>query len=457
MSMWLITLILMATTITLPHKFKPRDYQLPFLAAMDRGIKRACCVWHRRAGKDKTFLNYTIKCMAQRVGQYYYYFPTMAQGRRSLWEGIDRDGFPFLRHFPPAWVRNRNDQEMRINAPNESIFRVVGTDKLEVVGPNPVGCVFSEYSLEHPKGWQYVRPILAENQGWAAFNFTPRGKNHGYQLYRMAQGNPDWFAELLTVDKTHAITQEAIDAERRAGMSEALIQQEFYCSFEYGAEGVYYNEVVNWLYEEGRIGVVKHNASLPVYTVHDPGYHWAIWFFQPCGPDIAFIRCYEELGVGVENIAQGIKDLVKEHGYRYGGHYAPIDTESNSAYKAVAGKSLKEHAAQNGLDLITLTPELKVNDGIERTRQFLHQCWIDAENCEIGLNALQSYCRKEIVRASTEDRHIFVERPDETNWARHLADAMRYASKAVKLLPSRDNEAEIAEHRRLQEKYRRPA
>lgn len=33
--------------LPLPHEFTPRDYQLPVLKALDGGINRAVCVWHR--------------------------------------------------------------------------------------------------------------------------------------------------------------------------------------------------------------------------------------------------------------------------------------------------------------------------------------------------------------------------------------------------------------------------
>ena len=41
-----------------------------------------------------------------------------------------------------------------------------------------------------------------------------------------------WFCEKLTVDDTGLITPEQIEEERRAGMSDGKIGQEFYCSFD---------------------------------------------------------------------------------------------------------------------------------------------------------------------------------------------------------------------------------
>lgn len=220
--------------ITIPHNYEPRPYQLPILSALDGGKKRGVCVWHRRSGKDKTFLNYLVKKMFQRVGIYYYFFPNYNQGRKILWDGIDRAGFAYMSHIPVKLRKKTNIQEMKVTLCNNSIFQIVGTDNIDsIMGTNPVGCVFSEYSLQDPQAWDFIRPILLENDGWAIFNYTPRGRNHGYKLYEMAKHNPDWFCELLTVEDTgDIITQDMLQAEREAGMDEQLLQQEYYCSFD---------------------------------------------------------------------------------------------------------------------------------------------------------------------------------------------------------------------------------
>jgi hypothetical protein len=219
--------------VTIPHKYSPRPYQKPLWAAIQRGIKRLVVVWHRRSGKDKTIVNIVASESQKRVGTYFYFFPTYAQGKKILWDGTDKDGFRFLDHFPKEIIKNKNETELRIEFKNGSAFQIIGTDKIDsIVGTNPIGCVFSEYSLQDPKAWDLMRPILRENGGWAIFNFTPRGVNHGFKILQVAKDNPDtWFHQVLTVDDTHAVSQEDIDAERREGMPEELIQQEFYCKF----------------------------------------------------------------------------------------------------------------------------------------------------------------------------------------------------------------------------------
>ena len=81
--------------------------------------------------------------------------------------------------FPPEVRRNMSEQEMQIEFHNGSTLQLVGSNNFDsLVGSPPVGLVFSEYALSNPTAWAYMRPILLENGGWAAFNSTPRGKNH---------------------------------------------------------------------------------------------------------------------------------------------------------------------------------------------------------------------------------------------------------------------------------------
>lgn len=252
--------------ITIPHNFSPREYQLPFLKAMDSGKKRAVLIWHRRSGKDKTVLNFTIKKMLERVGAYYYFFPSYAQGKKILWDGADKDGFKFLHHFPKEILDGKpNDSEMKIKLKNGSLFQIIGTDNYDsIVGTNPIGCVFSEYSLQDPNAWEYLRPILRENGGWAVFCYTPRGMNHGAKMLQVGKDNEEeWFTQVLTADDTQAISKEDIEKERKEGMPDDLIQQEFYCKFLDGA-GQYFRRILENTYTEIPEIVHNHNYQLGV-------------------------------------------------------------------------------------------------------------------------------------------------------------------------------------------------
>jgi hypothetical protein len=231
----------MKMEITIPFKFRPREYQLPFLKALDRGIKRAVIVWNRRSGKDKVCFNYMVKRACERVGTYFYFLPEYTQARKVIWDNIDNDGFKMLDHIPKELIKKTNDTTLKIELINGSIIQLLGADTFAKsgVGTNPIGVVLSEYSVNNPEVWNFIRPILAVNGGWAIFNFTPRGQNHAFKLLEIAKQNTDWFWEVLTVNETKVLTPEEIAKERQEGMSEAMIDQEYYCKFIESATSFY--------------------------------------------------------------------------------------------------------------------------------------------------------------------------------------------------------------------------
>jgi len=75
------------------------------------GALRIVIVWHRRCGKDYTALNLLIKESLKRIGVYFYFFPTYALGRKTVWEGFDYSGKPFLDCLPPGTVKNETEMK----------------------------------------------------------------------------------------------------------------------------------------------------------------------------------------------------------------------------------------------------------------------------------------------------------------------------------------------------------
>jgi len=209
---------------------------------MDSGKNRACCIWHRRSGKTLSLLNFAIKKSFERVGTYYHCFPEYSQGRKVLWDAIDNEGNKYIDyHIPKEFRKATNKNEMKVELSNGSVWQIVGADNYDsLVGPNPVGLILDEWAVSnrYPNAWNFFRPILAQNGGWAVFVYTPRGRNHGWDLHSMAISNPSWFYQMLTVDDTGAVTPDAIQAERKAGMPESMIQQDFYCSFLASTENI---------------------------------------------------------------------------------------------------------------------------------------------------------------------------------------------------------------------------
>ena len=158
----------------LPYKYIPRDYQKPLWDALFLEQKKRCLVfWHRRAGKDKTCINIMTAASQMRVGTYYYLFPELKQARRVIWKGIGDDGLRFIDHFPQELISKVNNTDMTIEFKNGSIFMLGGSDRFNaLMGTNPVGIILSEYALQNPMAWDFIRPILTQNNGWAIFETT---------------------------------------------------------------------------------------------------------------------------------------------------------------------------------------------------------------------------------------------------------------------------------------------
>jgi hypothetical protein len=416
--------------ISVPHKWRPRDYQKDLWAALEGGCKRAVAVWHRRAGKDSVSLNWTIREAFRRPGMYWHILPTYKQGRKIVWNGMTKEGRRFLDHWPAEAIVRARDDDMTLWLEGGSIWQVIGTDDVDsLVGTNVIGAVFSEYSLQNPAAWNYLRPILAENGGWALFIYTPRGRNHGYRLLEMAKENPKWYAQSLSVMDTHSLHKkgephdqepEAVSDEREAGMAEEMIQQEFYCSFDAPLVGSYYGDYLIRAKEDGRIGRVPFESQLAVDTFWDIGVNdsTAIWFVQRMGREIRLIDYYQHSGVGFEHYAK----ILRERPYVYGEHWGPHDLSVREI--SAEAKSRVETAMEHGIRF-NVAPKLSVQEGIEAVRKLFSRFYIDEAKCETGLNALRQYVKETIEGAEQPDgTPVYRDKPKH-DWTSNAADGLR--------------------------------
>jgi hypothetical protein len=401
---------------TIPYNFNPRDYQMPLLQAMDGNFLRAYCLWHRRAGKDKVLWNLMIKKTFERKGLYFYFLPTYTQGRKIIWDGIDNSGFKFINHIPiELRAEGVDKQQMKIPLKNGSIMQIIGTDNFDAIrGTNPVGCVFSEWAFQNPIVWEIVKPILRVNGGWAIFNTTPNGANHAFDLWNMVEDNEDWFCEKLTINDTGVVSIEEIQQERREGMSEDMIQQEYYCSFEAANIGSYYSEYMRRVKAENRICGIPYDEALKVDTWWDLGMDDAtsIWFSQQFGKEVRLIDYYENAGEGLKHYL----NVLEDKGYRYGTHHFPHDMKVR---ELGTGKSREDTVREYGLNDIEIHSAMSILDGIEAVRGILQNCWFDKEHCQHGINCLKSY-RKEY----DIEKKIYKSKPLH-DWSCHGADAFR--------------------------------
>lgn len=309
---------------------------------------------------------------------------------------------------------------MMIKFKNGSTWQVVGSDNYNsLVGSPPAGVVYSEWALANPLSWGYIRPILAENGGWALFIYTPRGRNHGADLYDAARSNPDWFAEKLTVDDTSIFTPERLEAERieylkESGpeMGKALFNQEYYCSFDAANLGSVYADWINEAENDGRVTSVKYQSEAKVNTYWDMGFGDAtsVWMVQLVHDEIHLIDYYESTGKGIE---EDCKEL-NSRGYKWGEHFMPHDAVHK--LKAANGRSLAQQATEIGF-APRIVPATSSANQIAVARKIMPLCWFDKVKCEFALKALRNYQFK-----FDNNRRVLSDEPIH-DWSSHACDA----------------------------------
>lgn len=436
----------MHNVIKVPYNYEPRSYQLGVLAALDQGFKKVLWIVHRRAGKDITALNYIIKRMHQEVGVYYYIFPTYSQAKKVIWDAMRNDGFRIIDHFPKELIETKNSQEMKIRMKNGSLFQLVGSDNFDsLMGTNPKGVVFSEYALQDPRAYEFIRPILTANGGWALFISTPRGKNHLWDLYNVAKRSPtEWWYEILTIKDTNVVTEEDIEKDRQDGMSEEIIQQEYYCDFNRGIDGSYYGRILQKLRLNEQIKNITTDSYAQVHTAWDLGFGDAtsIWFYQLCGNEVHLIDYYQNQGEGISHYASILDQKRRENSWVYGSHFAPHDAAAGSFD---TGMTKVRYADELGIKFTILKRE-PIDSGIERVRKFLPRCWFDEKRCEYGIRCLENYRKR-----YNEQMKIYSENPLHDMWS-DGADAFRYLCCAIETHQSSVGLA-LDEYRQMKNKY----
>jgi hypothetical protein len=417
----------MRTVVKLPHQFKARAYQSELLRAIFiEKYKNIYWIVHRRAGKTKTAVNILSMFSTLDIGSYYYLLPQRNQAKRVIWKGMDGAGMRFMDHFPNTIINKINNTDMSIEVKNGSIIYLLGSNNYDaLMGTNPKLIIYDEYALQNPMARQYLSPILTENKGVEILLGTPRGRNHGHQAYINAIDNPNWFVRKLTVDDTKkedgspVITLEDIEKERRNGLSDEMIRQEFYCDFSVGNIGAYFTEEMDRAEYEGRLKPFEINNRLPVFTSWDLGVSdpTCITFFQQDGPYINIIYYLEKTDKVVDYYARQLQEIANRFGLRYKYHFAPHDI-SKREWGSSARSSLSL-AHEAGIHFLRV-PDVGVDNGIQALRAIFPQLRIHGSYCLPLIDALRDYRRE-----WDEENRVFKSSPFH-NWASHPVDSVRY-------------------------------
>ncbi len=354
--------------------------------------------------------------------------PEASQARKAIWEAVNpHTGRRRIDEaFPHALREATRENEMFIRFKVGSTWQVVGSDNYaSLIGSPPVGVVFSEYARADPASWAYLRPILAENGGWALFISTFYGRNHHWSLVNAARDWDGWFSETLSADDTGVFAPEQLVTERAEYIADygeeegdALFRQEYMCDPSASILGSYYGPQMARAEKEGRIGAVPYDRRGLVYTGWDLGTNdvTAIWFAQIIGIEPRIIDYYQNNNQDWAHYAA----VIKQKPYAFGGHFLPHDGGNKSqATNKSAQTTLRELGLANVFVTRRATGESELLADINVTRGLIERARFDAVKCERGLDALRNY------RRDWDESLKQYKRTPKHDWASDGADAFR--------------------------------
>ncbi|MEW5685800.1 MAG: hypothetical protein AB1942_12855 [Pseudomonadota bacterium] len=391
----------MAELFELPLTWVPRGYQSGLWKHLREGGRRADVVAHRRWGKDEVALHWAAAAASTKPGTYWHLLPEASQGKKAIWDAVNpHTGERRIDEaFPARFRKGVWASEMKIELTNGSIWQVVGSDNYDsLVGSSPRGVVFSEWSLAKPEAWTFIRPILAENDGWALFLWTPRGRNHATRAFEARRKEPEWLCVKSTALETGVFTADQLEREKREMIAEvgsteegeARFASEYLVDFDAAAPGAYYARLLGDAEHAGQIGRVPVDPAMAVDTAWDLGIddYTAIWFFQQAGREIRVVDYFETSGEGLPAI---VRQAIAGKPYLWGTHHLPHDV---MVRELATGRSRYETLGSLGLTRISVGAATDPEERVNAARLMIPLCWFDAERCAIGLERLRAYRKR---------------------------------------------------------------
>ena len=204
-------------------------------------------------------------------------------------------------------------------------------------------------------------------------------------------------------------------------------------AFKSHIKGAIFAEEMVWLRKNGRICSVPWQPSLPVNTFWDFGVstnnETTIWLHQKNGAADSFIGYHEASGKGLKYFVDYLDDL----GYTWGADYIPHDGAARMQTDKEMAETREEILNRLGRKRTVIVPRVNdVDNGIELTRNRMLSCWMDAENCALGIKALDNYVRKYDIARDCYTKPLH-------NWASNGSDSFRQWGQGFSAAPPRTN------------------
>lgn len=430
--------------IQLPNNWKPRPSQLKVWTYLENGGKHAELIAHRRFGKDEIALHRTACAAFERPANYWHMLPEAAQARKAIWKAVNpHTGLRRIDEaFPGALRSSTNDTEMLITFKNGSSWQVVGSDNFNsLVGSAPAGIVYSEWALANPNARAYLRPILAENNGWQFFITTPRGRNHAYTTFKSAQKDPKAFAQILDATMTGVFTPEQLAAELATYIQDfgedygrAKFEQEYLCSFEAANLGAILARQLGINEQKGLISddvqFDSYGSALEITADIGRRDSATWWFWQPKIGGYSIVDYDGGWGIDAEEWCFRLQARIEK--YHKEGAKTPLGKiwlPHDARAKTFAAKrsAVEIFADHFGHDKIAITPNSRIADRVNAARVMTPRVEFNATNCEAGLNGLRAWSYE-----YDEESKIFSSEPIH-DWSSHDGDGYSYGCLIMQL------------------------
>jgi phage terminase large subunit len=425
-----------------------RPYQLEVQDALwNKGTKRFFLVRPRRSGKEVESWNMLIQGAVTEPGLYMMIYPTNVRARLVLWEGAitmpNGRSLRFLDMIPSELLAgNPNNADMSINFKNGSIIRVIGSDidpdKLR--GVNVRGAAFSEYAYSDPRVLHILMPVFRQNNGWFILQTTFNGQNHAYRFMQEIKDNPDWYCRVDSIETLidskgqRYVTDDMIEDDRRSGMPEFMIQQEYYSVIQLNQETLYFANELNYLYKSERIIPELYLPDRRVRMHMDIGWNDKTACVLEQNDEIGnpnIISYTENNNKAFEYYIRWAEGECNQLGLLLSEIYAPHDGQKHDFN---TGKNTVDFGRDLGYNVYIVPKPTSKFNAIQSMRRMIPRAKFNKEKTKRLLECLSNYSKEFDTK-----RGVYKDEPLH-NWASHGVDSFQtmtlaYEAQMIKSMP----------------------
>ena len=196
----------------------------------------------RRTGKTRLAAwTLILEALQAESGHVFYVAPTQAQARDNIWGMLKELGHEVI---TAAHINN-----LQLTLVNGATISLKGADRPDTMrGVSLAYLVVDEMADMKPEVFdEILRPALMDREGRALFIGTPKGRNHFYDMYCLANNgdDPEYKAWHYTSYDNPTISKAEID-KAKVQMSSFAFRQENMASFEARGSAMFKEEWVKY-------------------------------------------------------------------------------------------------------------------------------------------------------------------------------------------------------------------